>query len=150
MLRMYQPLKSNNTSSMKKIRNATRRSALAAAICALAAFAIDAAAQVQRPFPATALRGALVVGQTPEITLNGRNARLAPGARIRGQNNMIELPAMLMGQHLMAHYTIDFNGDVGDVWILTPDEEANRPWPTTPEEAARWEFDPAAQTWTRR
>ena len=105
---------------------------------------------VQRPFPPNALRGTLVVGQTPEVTLNGRNARLAPGARIRAQNNMIELPASLLGQQLAVHYTIDLNGDLKDVWILTPEELAKRTWPTTPEQAARWLFDPLEQTWTRR
>ena len=33
---------------------------------------------------------------------------------------------------------------------LTADEAARKPWPATPEEAQRWEFNPAAQTWTRR
>ena len=123
-----------------------------AALCALAlaSLAGGAWAQMQRPFPPTALRGSLVVGQTPEVALNGRAARLAPGARIRGQNNLLELPGALTGRRLAVHYTIDINGDVQDVWILTPEEAAKRPWPTTPEEAARWEFDPAAQTWTRR
>ena len=55
-----------------------------------------------------------------------------------------------MGQPLAVHYTIDLDGSVKDVWILTAEELAKRPWPTTPEEAARWAFDPLEQTWTRR
>ena len=108
-----------------------------------------ASAQVQRNFPAEALRGALVVENAPEITLNGTPARLAPGARIRGQNNMLAMSGAIAGQRLLVHYTIDMNGHIKDVWILTPDELARRPWPTTPEEAARWTFDPVAQTWSR-
>jgi hypothetical protein len=132
-----------------------RRAAFAACagafLLALAAMAATGAlAQMQRPFPPDALRGTVAFGQTPEIALNGRAARLSAGSRIRGQDNLIVLPASLMGRQLAVHYTLDFNGDVKDVWILTPEELAKRPWPTTPEEAARWAFDPATQTWTRQ
>jgi hypothetical protein len=107
-------------------------------------------AQVQRNFPADALRGALVVGDAPEITLNGRPARLAPGARIRGQSNMLAMSGSLAGKRLLVNYTFDMNGQVRDVWILTPAEAGRNPWPSTPEEAARWQFDATAQTWTPR
>ncbi len=128
-------------------RAAVHRAAFALALGL--ALAGGVRAQMQRPFPPTALRGTLVVGQTPEVAVDGRPARLAPGARIRSQANTVELPASLMGQALAVHYTIDFDGNVKDVWILTPEERAKRPWPTTPEEAARWVFDPAEQTWRR-
>ena len=108
-----------------------------------------ASAQVQRNFPADALRGALVVENAPEVTLNGAPARLAPGARIRGQSNMLVLSGSIAGQRLLVHYTFDMQGHVKDVWILTPEEAAKRPWPSTPQEAASWSFDLAAQTWTR-
>ena len=124
-----------------------RALALAAALALLAPAA--AHAQMQRPFPPTALRGVIVVVQPPEISLNGRPMRLAPGARIRDRNNMLAMSGPLIGEKLTVHYTIDIDGNVRDVWILTADELAKRPWPTTPEEAARWTFDPATQTWTR-
>ena len=108
-----------------------------------------ASAQVQRNFPAEALRGALVVENAPEITLNGTPARLAPGARIRGQNNMLAMSGAIAGQRLLVHYTFDMNGHIKDVWILTPEEAARQPWPTTPQQAASWSFDSAAQAWTR-
>lgn len=122
--------------------------------CALAALtaaaiAAPAAAQVQRVFPQNALRGAIVVGVPPEITLNGRDARLAPGARIRNQNNMLEMSAALSGQKLLVNYTLEINGLVKDVWILRPEEAAVRPWPTKLEETQTWSFDPVAQTWTK-
>ncbi len=119
------------------------------ALC-LGVAALPATAQLLRNFPADALRGALVVGDAPGITLNGQPARLAPGARIRGQNNMLALSGSLAGQRLLVNYTFDMNGQVKDVWILTPVEASRKPWPSTPEEAARWEFDAAAQTWTRK
>jgi hypothetical protein len=117
-----------------------------AAACALSA---PADAQVQRTFPQTALRGALVVAEAPEVVLNGRPARLAPGARIRDTNNMAVVPSGLLGGRFLVHYTIDTSGLVKDVWILRPEEAAVRPWPTTPGEAQAWTFDPAAQVWIK-
>lgn len=122
--------------------------------CVVAAFAAitlvaPAAAQVQRNFPAHALRGTLVVGAPPEATLNGQAARLAPGARIRSQDNLLVLSATLSGANLLVHYTLDPLGLVKDVWILSADEAAKRPWPTTPEEAQSWVFDPIAQIWAK-
>lgn len=114
-----------------------------------ASLAVPALAQVQRNFPANTLRGAIVIGEAPEITLNGRSARLAPGARIRNQNNMLEMSAALAGSRLLVHYTFDTLGLVKEVWILRPEEAAVKPWPSTPEQAQTWIFDPAAQTWTR-
>ena len=124
------------------------KAVLAAALPLL--LAAGAATQTTRPFPATALRGALVITQPPEVLLNGAPARLSPGSRIRGANNMLQLSAALAGQQLLVHYTREPSGLVHDVWVLTPDEAARKPWPATPEEAQRWEFNPVAQTWTRR
>ena len=124
--------------------------------CVFAAFAAiliaaPAAAQLalQRSFPQHALRGEIVVVQPPDITLNGNAARLAPGARIRGGDNLLVLSAAVVGTPLRVHYTVDELGLVKDVWVLR-DDEAARPWPKTPDEAARWAFDPVAQVWTRR
>jgi hypothetical protein len=107
-------------------------------------------AQTSRPFPATALRGALVVVQPPDVQLNGQAARLAPGSRIRGADNMVQMSGTLVGTKLLVHYTLDPTGLVQDVWILTPDEAARKPWPATPAEAQAWLFNPAAQAWTKR
>ena len=112
--------------------------------------AATAHAQTSRPFPATALRGSFQVVQPPDVLLNGEAARLSPGARIRGANNMLQMSAALVGQNLLVHYTREPSGLVHDVWILTPEEAARKPWPTTVQEAQRWEFSPAAQTWTRK
>jgi len=108
-----------------------------------------AAAQQQRNFPQNALRGSLVIGNPPEIVLNGQPSRLAPGARIRGQQNMLEMSGALVGMKFLVNYTTDIGGAVKDVWILTPAEAARKPWPTTPAEAQAWRFDPVAQTWTK-
>ena len=122
---------------------------LAIALSAVACLVAPAAAQVQRSFPQNALRGAIVIGETPEISVNGRPGRLSPGARIRDMNNMTLVPSAVIGGRFLVNYTIDISGLVKDVWILRPDEAARKPWPTTPDEAARWSFDPVAQSWSR-
>ena len=116
---------------------------------ALVAAALPAAAQVQRSFPQDALRGEIAIGIPPEITVNGKRARLAPGSRIRDQNNMLALSASLAGGRFTAHYTVDGGGEVRDVWILRADELAIRPWPETAQQAHAWAFDPVAQRWTK-
>lgn len=127
-----------------------RRTAAALLLAAAAGLtALPAAAQQPRNFPATALRGEIVVQQPPEVLLNGRPARLAPGARVRGENNLMLVSGALTNQRLLVHYTVDLSGLVGEVWVLTAAERARQPWPATREQAAAWRFDPVAQTWTR-
>jgi len=123
------------------------RSLLAAA--AAAVIAAPTAAQEARPFPANALRGELVVQQPPIVSVNGEAARLAPGARIRGRDNLLVMSASVVGVPLLVHYTVDDSGLVKDVWVLR-DDEAAKAWPKTRDQAARWAYDPATQTWTRR
>jgi hypothetical protein len=101
-----------------------------------------------RLLPPQSLRGELVVTAPPQALLNGQSVQLAPGARIRGQNNMMVMSGQAIGQKLVVNYTADTYGLVMDVWILRP-EELERRWPKTPEEAAKWRFDPQTQTWTK-
>jgi hypothetical protein len=127
--------------------NTMLRCVLMALLCL--GFSMPGAAQTARNFPANALRGGLVITQPPEAQLNGQPARLAPGARIRGTNNMVLMSASLAGQALWVHYTLDGTGLVQNVWVLTPEEAARKPWPSNPQEAGTWRFDPATQTWTK-
>ena len=113
------------------------------------ALSLPLAAQVQRPFPPTALRGEIVFGTPPEITLIGQSARLAPGVRIRKEDNLLVLSGALIGRKATVHYTRDVYGQPLEVWILRPNELAKTPWPTTPEEARAWTFDAAAQSWSK-
>ena len=126
-----------------------RAAALLLASGAVTFAAAPALAQQPRNFPATALRGEIAVQQPPEMLLNGRPARMAPGARIRGENNLLMVSGALVNQRLLVHYTVDLAGLVGEIWVLTAAERARQPWPTTREQAAAWAFDPVAQTWTR-
>jgi hypothetical protein len=124
--------------------------ALQAMLALSLAWAVPAAqAQAPRQFPANALRGEMVITNPPELVLNGKTAaQLAPGGRIWGNNNMLQLSGGLVDQKLLVNYTIDWMGQLSQVWILRPDEAANKPWPRTAEQAAAWIFDPQAQTWT--
>ncbi len=126
------------------------RCAPIAALAAAFALALPVAAQAQqRPFPKTALRGEMQFGQPPEVLVNGQPARLAPGARIRGENNLVMMSGSIIGAKAIVNYTVDTLGTVMDVWVLTADERAKKPWPTKPEEAAAWSFDPSTQTWSK-
>ena len=105
--------------------------------------------QPTRLFPQNALRGVVTFGVPPEVVLNGAPARLAPGARLRAQNNMMVLSGTLTGTKQTVHYTLENAGLIKDLWILRDEEKANKPWPTKPEHTATWTFDPGTQTWTK-
>jgi hypothetical protein len=101
-----------------------------------------------RQLPVGSLRGELVLTNPPEVQLNGKTDRLAPGARMRGTNNMLVMPGAAIGQKLVVNYTRESYGLLMDVWVLREDEIAKR-WPKTAEEAAKWQFDPLTQTWSK-
>ena len=111
--------------------------------------ALPAAAQVQRNFSNKALRGTVVFGTPPEVTLNGKPARLAPGARVRDENNLLKVPVALVGRKVVVNYTTELEGQLLDLWILTPQELAKKPWPATMQEAQTWAFDDNAQAWIK-
>jgi hypothetical protein len=114
------------------------------------ATALPAAAQsVNRSFPANALRGELVMQQPPEALLNGVPARLSPGVKIRGTNNLLVMSGAIVGQPYLVHYTLDNAGLVHLVWILSDAELAKKPWPVTLQQQKTWVFDPVGQTWSK-
>ena len=106
-------------------------------------------ALAQRNFPQHSLRGELMILQPPEALLNGRPVRLAPGARIRGLDNMLQMSGALVDQKMVVHYTLDYAGLMLDVWVLTPAELANKPWPSTEAQGKAWVFDPVGQAWSK-
>lgn len=122
-----------------------------ALLCAAAALfaALPSQAELARNFPADALRGDLQVLQPPEALLNGQPTRLAPGVRIRGENNLMLVTGAIAGTRHVVHYRVGLDGQIGEIWLLTDAERAVRPWPTTLREAQTWSFDPLAQTWIR-
>ena len=104
---------------------------------------------IRRLFPQNALRGVILFGAPPAIQLNGATGKLASGYRIHGLNNLLLMSAQLTGMQFTVDYTTDVQGQVFEVWLLSNNEIANLPWPTTTAQAAAWTFDPVAQTWTK-
>ena len=121
----------------------------ASLVAAALAFSAAAQAQVQRAFPQTALRGEVAFKIAPDITLNKKPAHLAPGVRIRGANNMMVVTGEVTGRTFTVNYTVEPSGLVLDVWILRP-EEIKVFWPKSREEAAKLDFNAAAQRWAKR
>jgi hypothetical protein len=129
--------------------NTMYRCALAAVVVA-ASFHTSASAQTVRAFPPGTLRGAMVFGDIPAVTLNGHATQLSPGSRVRGADNMAVMPPAVAGRKLLVHYTVEAGSNlVKDVWILTPDEAAIKPWPTTLEEARTWAYNPTTRSWAK-
>ena len=77
-----------------------------------------------RQFPANAQRGTLVVTNPPDVLINGKAARLSPGARIKGANNMLLLSGTLVGSSVLVNYRQDAQGLIHEAWILSPEEAA--------------------------
>ena len=95
---------------------------------------------VFRTLPEDAPRGYLTSMGENQVALDSKTLRLAPGAQIRGANNLIVLPAALPGNSLVK-YQLDGDGNLFRAWVLTaaeaakPDKNAPQglPWATSPE-----------------
>lgn len=82
-----------------------------------------------------------MVINAPDVELDGQVDRLAPGARIRSEQNMLVMAGGIVGQKYLVNYTRDAAGLLREVWILTPGEATasreslNKPflniWPFT-------------------
>jgi hypothetical protein len=99
-----------------------RRLALLALLFGLALSASAQAPQRIPPIPAHAQRGLLEITAPPEVLLGGQAARLSPGARIRGHNNLLVMSGALLGQPLPVRYVRDPQGLLHEVWLLTEAE----------------------------
>jgi hypothetical protein len=91
-------------------------------IWALPLIQSPATAQNLRQFPAAAKRGVLLVTTPPEVLIDGKRARLSPGARIKNANNMLVLSASLAGTSVPVIYLLDVQGMVHEVWLLSAQE----------------------------
>ena len=58
----------------------------------------------------------------PELLLDGNAERLSPGARIRGENNLLVMSGSIAGQSLVVAYVRNPQGQLHDVWILNATE----------------------------
>lgn len=79
-----------------------------------------------RPFPPDTLRGKMTPGYYPELLIDGKPRRLAAGARIFNEDNMITVPASLRGSDIVVNYTVNGAGEIERIWILSETEAAQR------------------------
>ena len=79
---------------------------------------------IRQTIPGNAQLGVLQVTLPPEVLLDGKLDRLSPGARIRGENNMMVVSGALSGLQLLVAYVREPQGMLHDVWILNAAERA--------------------------
>lgn len=91
----------------------------------LATLAFSAMA-VDRDFPASALRGKLTITAYPIVTVNGNTLRLSPGSRIWNTQQLTQIPSSLGADTYQVNYTLNIQGDIDRVWILTADEAGQK------------------------
>jgi len=93
----------------------------------VAAALLAPAAHAQlRSIPADARPATLRHLQDMIVELNGKPARLSPGAQIRDSHNRLVLPTAL-AHGTVVRYQVDTVGMVHRVWILSREELAQTP-----------------------
>ena len=90
---------------------------------ALLAAGTVAAQTITRALPDDAPRAYMSHVRENLLSIDGRETRLAPGGQIRGQNNLLVLPAAVPRDSLVK-YQLDKSGELYRAWILTKEEEA--------------------------
>lgn len=76
------------------------------------------------PIPADALRGHLRHVAAMNVTVDGKPMRLAAGAIIRDQRNLIVVPISLPPEGVFADFLVNDDGRLFRVWLPTPGELA--------------------------
>ncbi|MDR3479210.1 MAG: hypothetical protein P4L91_00685 [Burkholderiaceae bacterium] len=93
-------------------------------ICLMLMLTAVTAFAAPRTFPSTALRGTLSAAVHPQIKIDGQIKTLSPGAKILSKQNTIIMSTSLMDNSYTVNYTVDRQGYVDKVWILTDEELA--------------------------
>jgi hypothetical protein len=94
-----------------------------AALLALLSMAVPCVAQM-RTLPQDTERGVIRHIEGVDVTVDGKRARLAPGATIRNRDNLIIVPTALPEEGARAEYVLDAQGMIFRVWLLTAEEAA--------------------------
>jgi len=107
------------------------------AVAALAS-ALGAAGQADaaRELPKAARFGSLTDFRYPYAKLDQRTLRLAPGCKIRNQQNLLITPSA-MPRRGSVLYQLDTRGEISGVWLLTAEEAARYRRPPPPYGAGR-------------
>jgi hypothetical protein len=88
----------------------------------LIAFGTTFAYAQSRAIPAEAKRAFIRHVQESRVTVDGKPMQLAPGATIRNAQNLLTVPVSIPRDGAWAEYTMDGNGQISRVWLLTPEE----------------------------
>ncbi len=65
--------------------------------------------------------GTMTTGQVPIVMIDGKEMRMAPGARIMNANNASITPNQVPPASRV-RYKVDAAGQVSQVWLLPPDK----------------------------
>ena len=79
-----------------------------------------AACQSTNRLPDGSFVGVMTTQSVPDVQVDGRQRRLAPGARIVGANNSSVTPNQVPANSKV-RYRVDAQGLITHVWILPPD-----------------------------
>ena len=77
------------------------------------------------PIPGNAKLGHIRHVEGMAVTVSRRPMQLAAGATIRNQRNLIVVPVSLPREGAWAAFTLDRDGRISQVWLLTPEELAS-------------------------
>ncbi len=78
------------------------------------------ACQSSNRLPDGSFVGVMTTQQVPVVLIDGKQQRLAPGARIVGANNASVTPNQVPANSKV-RYRVDASGLVTHVWLLPPD-----------------------------
>ena len=107
---------------------APRRAACLALMPALL-WAVSVLAQTRSsPIPQDSRRGYIRHVQEMAVTVDDKTMQLAAGAIIRDRQNLIIVPVTIPREGAWAAYSLNRDGQIFRVWLLTPAELA-RPRP---------------------
>ena len=84
-------------------------------------FSLGTQAQV-RNFPNDVTRATITFVAPPQVLVNQKSEFLAPGVRVRNEQNLLALTGSLFGKTFPVNYTRDPAGLIREIWILTPEE----------------------------
>jgi len=76
------------------------------------------------PIPENSRRGIIRHVQQMAVAVDDKLMQLAAGAQIRNQQNLIIVPMSIPKEGAWADYTVNSNGEIFRVWLLTPQEVA--------------------------
>jgi hypothetical protein len=82
------------------------------------------------PIPEDSRRGVIRHVQEMAVMVDDKLMQLAAGAQIRDRQNLIIVPTSIPRNGAWADYTLNNEGQIFRVWLLTPDELA-RPKPAS-------------------